>query len=70
MQTAAIVLDKWKLDTFKRILSDAGYIFTEHPGVDEDTVTLKVKAYNMTILGEVIQVCNDTADQQRKEKLN
>ena len=61
MPTAAIVCDDWKLPTFKRILTEAGYKFTEHPGVTPDTVTLKVVATNMTILGEVIIRCNSEA---------
>lgn len=66
MPIAAIVLDDWKLDIFKRILTDAGYRFTEHEGVTPDTVTLKVEATNMVILGEVVKACNNAAEQSRR----
>lgn len=67
MPIAAIVLDDWKLETFRRILTEAGYTYTEHEGVTPETVTLKVKAENMTMLGEVVKVCNSTAEELRRK---
>ena len=58
MPIAAVIIDDWKLPTFKRILTDAGYKFTEHDGVFPNTVCLKVEATNMVILGDIINTCN------------
>jgi 5,10-methylenetetrahydrofolate reductase len=46
MKTAAIVLDTYKLDTFKKTLKAHGYDFTVHPGITPDTTTLKIQFYD------------------------
>lgn len=58
MKTAAVVIDRHKLDTFKRHLTTAGYDFTEHPGVTRDTLTLKVKYEWVAKLKPVIEAAN------------
>lgn len=39
---AGVVIDAWKLATFKRCLDAAGYIYTEHLGPSPHVRTLKV----------------------------
>lgn len=52
---AAIVLDTWKIETFKKILKEAGYEFEEFPGVTPDTITLKVEYDLVASLTPVIE---------------
>lgn len=63
MKTAGIGLDAWKLPIFKRLLDEAGYSYTEHPGVTADTRFLKVKTERLAPLQRVIeraqQECRD-----------
>lgn len=58
MKTAAVVIDKWKLDIFRRRLTDAKYSFTEHPGPDPDTLTLKVEYEWAAQLQPIIEAAN------------
>lgn len=58
MKTAAVVIDRHKLDTFKRYLTTAGYDFTEHPGVTPETLTLKVKCKWVAKLQPIIEAAN------------
>ena len=43
MKTAAVVIEEWKLLTFKKHLDAAGYSYTEHPGLMQGTLTLRVR---------------------------
>lgn len=58
MKTAAVVIDRHKLETFRRHLSAAGYEFTENPGPTTDTLTLKVKYEWVAKLQPVIEAAN------------
>lgn len=58
MKTAAVAIDSWKLDIFKRRLDAAGYTFTTHPGVTPDTLTLKVEYEWVAELQPVITAAN------------
>jgi hypothetical protein len=58
MKAVAIVLDKWKLDTFRRYLHGGGYTFTEVPGATPDTLILKVKTDDIARLGDVIRMAS------------
>ena len=40
---AGVVVDNYKLPVFRRIITEAGYKFTEHVGVTHDTTTIKVE---------------------------
>jgi len=42
-KTAGVVIDTWKLPTFKKVLDAAGYTYTEQTGPTKDTTTLTVK---------------------------
>ncbi len=57
-KTAAVAIDTWKLPTFKRHLDAAGYSYTKHPGITEDTLTLKVKYEWLADLKPIIEAAN------------
>lgn len=42
MKTAAVVLENWKIPTFKKHLDAAGYTYTEKPGPLSGCSTLSV----------------------------
>lgn len=54
-QTAGICIDDWKLPTFERCLSGAGYQYETHPGITHDTLTLKVKFTDVLALKSVVE---------------
>lgn len=56
---AAIVLDKWKLQIFKRFLDAAGYRYTEHQGVTPETLTLRVEYQWVHELQPIIEAANE-----------
>ena len=43
MPTAGVVIDDYKLDTFKKHLDAGGFKYTQHPGITKGTITLKVE---------------------------
>lgn len=55
MKTAGIALDTWKLPIFRRRLDEAGYSYTEHPGITKDTSMLNVKTERLAPLQRVIE---------------
>ena len=55
MKTIGIAIDNWKLPIFKRHLDAAGYTYTEHPGLTDDAMILKVKANFIAPLQRVIE---------------
>lgn len=69
MKTAAIVLDNWKLDTYKRMLDELGYSYTEHEGVTVDTTCLRVKTNNLQLFTSHVQNMESVA-QREKRRLN
>jgi hypothetical protein len=60
MKTAAIVLDDWKLPTFKRMLDAAGYEYKQFQGVTADTVTLKIKTHDLSKLAPLVREMENT----------
>lgn len=58
MKTAAVVLDAWKLPTFKKHLDAAGYTYTEYPGITADTLVLQVKYEWARDLKPIIEAAN------------
>lgn len=58
MKTAAVVIDDWKLPTFKKHLDAAGYTYTEHPGITKETLTLKVRYEWVAALKPIIETAN------------
>jgi hypothetical protein len=55
MKIAAVVIDKWKLPIFKQHLDSAGYIYTEHPGLTQETLTLRVEYEWVGALSPIIE---------------
>lgn len=58
MKTAGVVIDRWKLAIFKKHLDGANRIYTEHPGVNAETLTLKVEYQWVADLKPVIEAAN------------
>jgi len=58
VKTAAVVIDAWKLPTFKRHLDAAGRTYSEHPGIDKGTLTLRVKYEWVADLKPIIEAAN------------
>ncbi len=58
MKTAAVVIDDWKLQTFKNHLDRAGLAYTEHPGVSRDTLTIRVNFESLEKIQPVIEAAN------------
>lgn len=58
MKTAGISIDDWKLPIFKRHLSNAGFAYTEHPGLTSGTLFLKVKTPTVAQLQPVVEAAH------------
>lgn len=52
---AGVAIDKWKLSIFKKHLDEAGFKYTEHPGVTKDTLLLKVETVSAGALQPTIE---------------
>ena len=55
MKVAGVAIDAWKLATFKRNLDEAGFSYTEHPGLIANTLFLKVRTASVAELQPVIE---------------
>lgn len=55
MKTAAIAIDNWKLAIFKRHLDAGGFSYTEHPGLTDAAMILKVKTELIGPLQRVVE---------------
>lgn len=53
---AGVAIDAWKLSIFKKHLDGAGYTYTEHPGLTEGTLFLKVNTDSASKLACIIEV--------------
>lgn len=58
MKTAGVVIDDWKLPTFKRHLDAAGCVYSEHPGITHGTLTLRVQYEWAATLKPIIEAAN------------
>ena len=67
MTTAAIAVDDWKLPTFEKRLTEAGYKYTKKKGtgVFDKCVFLNVESDNMPDLHELIKKTNAEATKER-----
>lgn len=54
MNTAAVVIEPWKLPIFSRHLREAGYSYDTAPGIAAGTITLKVAFSGVKELRAVI----------------
>lgn len=64
MKTAAVCIDSWKLPIFKRHLDEAGYSYTEGPGITDNTLMLKVKYEWAADLTPVVEAANQECARQ------
>ena len=51
---AAICIDAWKLPIFERHLTQSGFTFETHPGITDDSLTLKVDTDSG---GDLVNAC-------------
>ena len=66
MKTAAVAIDDWKLQTFKKHLDAAGYSWTVGPGVTHDTLILSVKFEWVRELKQIIEAANAECANERR----
>lgn len=57
-----IAIDDWKLPTFERRLTAAGYTFDTSKMTDDGCLFLRVNTENVQALAVVIQAANDEAE--------
>jgi hypothetical protein len=69
MKNIGVVIDSWKLPIFKKHLEEAGYAFTEHPGLAKETLTLQVQCEWVAELKPIIEAaakeCTDYKSKPR-----
>jgi hypothetical protein len=65
LKNAGVAIDSWKLPIFRRHLDKAGYTFTEHPGLTEGTLLLKVQYEWVNDLKPVIEAANQECAKTR-----
>jgi hypothetical protein len=65
-RTAGIALDDWKLPIFERHLRQAGYAWTQHPGLTAGTLLLKVHCESTALLEPIVRAANEEAALTRK----
>ena len=58
MKKAAVCIDSWKLNIFKKHLDAAGYAYDELPGITKDTLTLRVYYNWVAELKPIIEAAN------------
>lgn len=68
MKTAAVAIDAWKLPTFKKHLDAAGYSYTEHLGITDDTLLLKVEYEWLRDLKPIVEAANMECNKQHSRK--
>lgn len=66
MKTAGVAIDDWKLPIFKKHLDAAGYTYTEHPGLTQDTLTLVVEYEWVAELKPIIEAANKECSNERR----
>jgi hypothetical protein len=66
MKTAGVVIDDWKLAIFRKHLDNAGFAYTQHPGITPDTITLKVKYWWVADLQPVVQAAYDECAKSKR----
>ena len=61
-----IVLDDWKLEIFKEVLSAAGYKYVQVAGVTKNTIGLMIETTNLRKLQNVVRKANNRAAKSKK----
>lgn len=52
---AGIVIDRWKLETFRKHLDGAGFKYTEHKGSNAEFMILKVEIGDLEELNKTVR---------------
>ncbi len=68
MAKIAICIDDWKLDIFTKTLNAAEFMFTTHPGVTDDTLTLSVETSEVERLTIVINTAQERAALEKHKR--
>jgi len=65
-----IAIDKWKLKIFKKVLNEAGYAFTEKPGMTKNTLMLYIEIPESEVnkLADVVAVANNRAAKSKSKR--
>jgi len=61
-----VVIDKWKLSIFRKRFHESGVKFSEHKGLTDDTLLLRISCEFMADVQHVIEQANNEC---RKEKM-
>jgi hypothetical protein len=61
-----VIIEDWKLPIFKRRLDAAGYRYTEHPGIAQNTLTLSVTCEWAYKLQPIVKAANEECAGTRK----
>lgn len=70
MKKAAVMIDKWKLPIFSRLLVASKFKYSQHPGVTEDTYLLSVEFEEAQTakLSDLIFTANEEAKKTGKPR--
>ena len=64
-KTAGVVIDDWKLPIFQRHLNEAGFAYTQFPGLTKGTLLLKVTTDWISTLRPVVEAAQQEAHNAR-----
>lgn len=70
MKTAAIVIDSWKLEIYKKVLTEYGFVYTVVNGIGEGTMLLRVEYTFVRDLQPVVEKANLECAKFNAKKLN
>jgi len=54
---AGVAVDDWKLPTFRKLLTEAGYTYTEGPGLTFETSMMYVETNDLASLKTILENC-------------
>ena len=69
MKTAAIAIDDWKLEIFKKHLDKAGYKYKKCKGLTENMFILSVKTKSIAKLQPVVKAAQIEAAEYKKSRI-
>ena len=70
MKKVGIVIDKWKLKIFAKVITEAGYEFEQGPGITKDTYNLYIEIPDDEVqkLTDIINVANNRAAKSKDKR--
>lgn len=66
MKTAAVIIEKWKLQIFEKHLNEAGYSYEQKPGITADTLILSVSYEWVAELQPIIESAQKECAMEKK----